>query len=196
MDELGGLARTIKAGLGSRIGAKMELTHPAVPWIIKHAASVTNCFVVRDCGKTSYERIKGRRCIEPIACFGELVFFRPTKTRREKEHKDSWRDRFAEGLWLGSNMRTSESIVGTRDGVFRAGAIRQKPADKRWSAAFLHDLRAVYSSRSPSETAIGCLAMFALSSWGGRSLPPQPVLPLLLQMTPRESGAYMFEKKT
>ena len=57
--------------------------------------------------------------------------------------------------------------------------------------------RAVHSSRSPAAIAIGCLTLFALSSWGRRSLPAQPALPpLLLQMTPRESGAYMSEKTT
>ena len=69
------------------------------------------------------------------------MFFRPAKTKREKEHKDSWRDRFAEGIWLGVNMRTSESIVGTYDGVCRAGAIRRKPAEERWSATFLQELK-------------------------------------------------------
>ena len=98
IEELGALARTIKAGLESRIGTKIDLTHPTVPWIINKAASEINCFVVRDCGKTSYERIKDRRCIKPIAEFGELAYFRLAKTKREKEHKDSWRDRLAEGL--------------------------------------------------------------------------------------------------
>lgn len=141
IEELGGLIRTYKASLESRLGRKLPLTHPTVPWLIKHAANVINCFVVRACGKTSFERIKGRRCIEPIAEFGELVFFRPAKTKREKEHKDSWRDRFAEGIWLGTNMRTSESIIGTHDGVFRAGAIRRKPPEERWSASYLQDLK-------------------------------------------------------
>ena len=141
IEELGGLIRTYKSSLESRLGRKVSLTHPAVPWMIKHAANVINCFVIRACGKTSFERIKGRRCIEPIAEFGEIVFFRPAKTKREKEHKDSWRDRFAEGVWLGTNMRTAESIVGTSDGVFRAGAIRRKPPEERWSASFLQELK-------------------------------------------------------
>ena len=38
-------------------------------------------------------------------------------------------------------MRTSESIVGTRDGVFRAGAIRRKPPDERWNATYLQELK-------------------------------------------------------
>ena len=141
IEELGGLIRTHKAGLKSRLGHKILLTHPTVPWMIKHAASIINCYVVRACGKTSFERIKGRRCIEPIAEIGEFVFFRPAKTAKEKMHKDSWRDRFAEGIWLGTNMRTSESIVGTRDGVFRAGAIRRKPPDERWNATYLQELK-------------------------------------------------------
>ena len=91
--------------------------------------------------KNSYERIKGRTCIDSIAELSEVVFFRPAKTAKEKEHKDSWRDRFVEGAWLGFNIRTSESIVGTHDGVFRAGAIRRKPPEERWSASFLQELK-------------------------------------------------------
>ena len=69
IEELGGLIQTLKAGLESRLGTNISLTHPTVPWLIKHAASVITCYVVRARGKTSFERIKGRRCIEPIAEF-------------------------------------------------------------------------------------------------------------------------------
>ena len=31
-------------------------------------------------------------------------------------------------------MRSGENIIGTNDGVFRAGAIRRRSADQRWSA--------------------------------------------------------------
>ena len=62
------------------------MDHPVVCYIVEYAAVVLlNRFEVGADGKTSYERIKGRRCIEPIAEFGELVFFRPAKTKKEKE---------------------------------------------------------------------------------------------------------------
>ena len=92
-------------------------------------------------------------------------------------------------------MRTSESIVGTRDGVFRAGAIRRKPADKRWSAAFLRVLKGCPQQPVSGRDSIKMPKYVRPEVVGGRSLPPQLTLPLLLQMTPRESGAYMFEKK-
>ena len=38
-------------------------------------------------------------------------------------------------------LRMLESIVGTHDGVFRAGAIRRKPPEERWSASYLQDLK-------------------------------------------------------
>ena len=40
IQELGGLVRTYRAALESRLGAKIGLDHVIVPWLVKHAASV------------------------------------------------------------------------------------------------------------------------------------------------------------
>ena len=40
IQELGGLARTMKSSLESRLGQKIRLDHVSVPWIFKHAASI------------------------------------------------------------------------------------------------------------------------------------------------------------
>ena len=87
IQELGGMARTLKAALESRRGQKIHLDHAVVPWIIKHAASVITRYVVRDCGNTSYKLIKGRRCHEPIAEFGEMIILKPPLAGAEKAHK-------------------------------------------------------------------------------------------------------------
>ena len=39
-------------------------------------------------GKISFEVMKGRKGIEPIAEFGKHAFFRPPKTKNEKGLKD------------------------------------------------------------------------------------------------------------
>ena len=50
IQEVGGLARTMKASLESRLGMKINLDHPTVPWMVKHAtATITRC-LIRDCG--------------------------------------------------------------------------------------------------------------------------------------------------
>ena len=93
IQELGGLVRTFRAALESRLGAKIGLDHVIVPWLVKHAASVITRHLVRDCGNTSYKLIKGRRCIEPVAEFGEMVLFKPPMTNVEKNHKEARRDK-------------------------------------------------------------------------------------------------------
>ena len=131
----------MKAGLESRLGIKIGLDHPTVPWIVKHGASTLTKYLIRDCGNTSFKIIKGRKCIEPAGEFGELVLFKPLATAAEKAHKESRRDRFVEGVYMGSDIRTGKNFIGTADGVFRANAIRQRPADERWSAKAVNELR-------------------------------------------------------
>ena len=82
IQELGGLVRTVKSALGSRLGQKIPLDHVVALWIIKHAASVITRYVVRDCGNTSYKLIKGRRCHERIAEFWKWCFSNPQELQR------------------------------------------------------------------------------------------------------------------
>ena len=136
VQDFGGLVRTYRSALQRRLGGeKILLNHPAVPWLVKHAASQITRYKVRASGLTSYQLIKGRKCIEPMAEFGEAVLFRPLKTLLEVKHKNSWSDRYVEGIYLGNDIRTSENIIGTVHGVYRAGQIRRRSPDERWSAA-------------------------------------------------------------
>ena len=132
IQELGGLVRTLKSALESRIGQKIPLDHVVAPWVIKHAASVITRYVVRDCGNTSYKLIKGRRCHEPTADFWGMVLFKPPLTGAEKAHKESWKDRWIDGVYFGTLIRTSENLIGTDKGVFKVNALRRRPLDERW----------------------------------------------------------------
>ena len=105
--------------------------------MIKHAANILNQCQVREPGKSAYELTKGRAHIEPVAEFGEFVFFKPLKTKRESEHKDSWRDRFCEGFWIGSLFTSSENFIITAGGVSKAGAIKCKTQVAKWSSSRL-----------------------------------------------------------
>ena len=108
---------------------KINLDHPAVPWMVKHVAAAINKYLIRDFGNSFYKRIKGRQCIEPIAEFGLSVLFKPSSTKAEKAHKESWRDTFLEGIYLGSSIRTSETLIRTGHGVYKAGAVPRRPVE-------------------------------------------------------------------
>ena len=75
---------TLKASTKSNLKMDtLKLNHPLVPWIVKHAAAQITRFQVRQCGKTSYEQLKGRQSIEPLAQLGEIVMSGPPKTNKD-----------------------------------------------------------------------------------------------------------------
>ena len=121
------MIRTLKFALEDRTGGgKISLAHPIVPWIAKHAAAQITRYQVRATGKTSYNSIKGYDCRDPMAEFGECILFRPPKTQHEKRHKKVLAERAIDGVWLGTDIKTSANIVATSDGVFFAGRILRK----------------------------------------------------------------------
>ena len=86
--EAGNMTMTLKVATTDNVGLeKLRLDNPIVPWMIKHAAAQITRFQVRQCGRTSYEQMKGRASIEPMAEFGECIMFRPPKTKVEKQNK-------------------------------------------------------------------------------------------------------------
>ena len=151
--DFGSLVRTYRSALERKLGSfKLQLNHPVVSWMIKHTAAQITRYRVRASGMTSYQMMKGRKCVEPIAEFGECILFRPLKTKSETAHKNSWSDRYVEGVYLGSDIRTNESIVGTDHGVYRAGQIRRRPLDERWSASVLGAIKGCPQQPVPGAT--------------------------------------------
>ena len=55
IQEVGGLARTMKASLESMLGMKINLDHLTVPWMVKHAAAAITKYLIRVCGLSSYK---------------------------------------------------------------------------------------------------------------------------------------------
>ena len=128
------MIRTLKFALEERTGGeKIALGHPIVPWLAKHAAAQITRYQVRSNGRTSYQSIKGYKCRDPLAEFGECVLFRLLETNREKKHKNAMSERVIDGVWLGTDIRTSTNIVATEIGVYFVGKINRKPPSERWS---------------------------------------------------------------
>ena len=67
IQELGGQVRTRKVALEEHLHVTIPLSHPIVHWMIEQSASTLNQCQFREAGKTSYELIKGRAHIEPMA---------------------------------------------------------------------------------------------------------------------------------
>ncbi len=125
-----GQFRVIKDALESRIKEKLSGEHPAVPWMVMHAASVISRGRKDEEGFSAYRRWKGREFQRPVAEFGECVLYLPALSAGRDKFDVRWR----EGVWLGIRMESEESIIGTSEGVVKARDFRRKPENGgRWS---------------------------------------------------------------
>ena len=133
-----GLVRTLRSALEEKLGKKIQLQDPVVPWMIRHAAHLITYCRVRSNGRTAYQLMKGRRSNAKVIPFGETVLFKIPKTA----HKvGEFEDRWERGIWLGFIMRSGEHLVGTNRGTFRVSTAMRRSADKRWSAELVDALK-------------------------------------------------------
>ena len=82
-------------------------------------------------GRTGYEWLRDRRCDMAIGEFGEAVMYkelRPAETERNKA-EIGWKT----GVYLGSMVRSNESVIGTVQGVIKAFAVKRRPMRDRWN---------------------------------------------------------------
>ena len=131
IQDVEGQVRTLRAALEWRLQKPVKLSHAIVPWLIRHAACLITRCRVRPSGKTSLEMIKGHKTNARITEFGEVVLFKIPKT---KLNPGKFEDQWDAGVYVGYDMRTMESLVGTPAGVFKVTDIRRRPLQERWSA--------------------------------------------------------------
>ena len=118
-------------------------------WMLRWAAMMCSRYAVGRDGKTAYERRRGRRCNILVVPFGEKVWFK--QIRDQKERKDKFDSEWREGIWLGHSRNSNEVLVGTKDGVVRAYAIRRQEGGKRWSKELIEQLRGTPQQPDPKK---------------------------------------------
>ena len=137
---VGEQVRVLRAGLQSRLDMVIRTSHPMLTWLVQHAADCLSKYQVGEDGKTAYERLKGKKFSRPLVEFGEKVHYK----KNTKGHKDNKLDiKWGEGYFLGFYWKTSEALIGTPEGVKRAGTIRRVGAHRRWDAEGLDQVRGV-----------------------------------------------------
>ena len=71
-----GYIRSLKSQLDERYAVKIDIGHPIVTWLCEYATYLLNRFVVGRDGKTSYERMKGKRATVLGVEFGERIMLK------------------------------------------------------------------------------------------------------------------------
>ncbi len=136
--EVKGMTRTLRCHLEEKLGKKIKLDDPIVPWMVRHAAYlITRCRVGPD-GKTAMQKIKGRRVITPMLPFAEVVMFKLPKV---PNMPGDFQDKFETGVWLGCIIRSGEHLIGTEKGVYTASSIVRHPEDKKWSSELVSKIK-------------------------------------------------------
>ena len=139
-----GLTRTMRSVLEFRLGIKITLDNPIVPWMIRHVGHILTFCRVRDHGRTAYNVTKGRKITCKLVPFGERVLFKIPKTNKLP---GDFQDRWESGIWLGFMMRSGEHLVSADDGVHKVCTVRRVDPSTRWSVELVNGIKAL--RRSP-----------------------------------------------
>ena len=124
-----GYVRVFKDMLESKAGQKIPTDAVILQWLVRWAAMLHSRYRVGADGKTAYERQRGRKCKQEVVPFGEKVYYRKLDQDGKKLESD-----WEQGVWLGHARVSNEVLIGTRNGVVRAWAIKRVPEEERWSA--------------------------------------------------------------
>ena len=60
---------------------------------------------------------------------GEKVLF---KELNDQQQLGGWDSRWSEGIWVGFDLATYQSIIATSEGRVKANTIKQLPSEGRW----------------------------------------------------------------
>eukprot|EP00959_Pyramimonas_sp_CCMP1952_P405751 8503917-Pyramimonas_sp.AAC.1 len=71
------MTRTWRRAIGAKYGTVIELRHPLMAWIVRHASWTRDRFLIHRSGyKTSYERQHERHYAKKVLPLGETVMWR------------------------------------------------------------------------------------------------------------------------
>ena len=108
-----GMFRVLLLGMEKQICGRLPLDHPAVAWLISHAAHVRNLRVLGADGKTPFQRARGTCSVPALLGFGELCRY---KKRANEKGIASSGSNWSTGIWLGIDSRTGQYILFDKDG--------------------------------------------------------------------------------
>ncbi|CAK0903384.1 unnamed protein product [Prorocentrum cordatum] len=138
-----GMTRTWRRAIGAKYGIVIELRHPLMAWIVRHASWTHDRFLVHRSDYTaSYERQHERHYAKKALPFGETVMWRqpgPIVARFES----AW----GCGIYLGRSLEDDSHICGARRGIVVARSMRRLVESERYDKQLLLAMKG-----TPSDT--------------------------------------------
>ena len=123
--------RTIKHDFESKFKRRIEVDSVLFSWLIPYVTETLNEYKVGSDGRTAYERITGHKCRHFVIGFGETVDY-ILETEKGRQFKAD--SRVGTGVFLGYIWRSTEYLIGTKDGIFRCRTIKRKAEEVSYSS--------------------------------------------------------------
>ena len=114
-------------------GYRLKTEGHVFPWLVRHASWLITRFLVKDDGRTPYERLRGRDYKGEIVDYAEVVHY-----KLEAERVGKLDPQASVGVWLGKSLSSDEHLIGTSQGIRRCRSIWRRPENKRWEQARLN----------------------------------------------------------
>ena len=170
--------RVFKEQVEHSAKVELECAEVLTAWMVRWAAMVCSRYLVGKDGLTAYARRTGKKCQIPVVTFGEKVWYKELRSGKERRSKfdSEWR----EGAWLGHSRNSNEAIVGTRDGVVRAYAIKRQDEDQRWDADLLRNLQGSPQQPDPNKPGLAIPTKVTFD-------PPAEEEPILVDMDEKQT---------
>ena len=87
---------------------------------------------------------------------GEKVLF---KELNDQQQLGGWDSRWSEGVWVGFDLTTYQSIIATPEGKVKANTVKQVPVENRWDPEEIEGILIKpwedSKARAPRERTIG-----------------------------------------
>ena len=145
------LVRTYKSALESHTRIRIPARHPITRWMVEHAASIHNRYVLNEDGSTPYEVLHGQRYRGKVAEFGEQCFYFVPKKLRSKLNL-----RFRVGTFLGNSQSSNEAFVADSKGeVIKTRAVVRVVEASRWSSTAVLGVIGIPSNLRPGQSIDG-----------------------------------------
>ena len=101
-----------KLALEAGIGCRLLLKHPAIVWLIRHAAWLITRYNAGRDGCSPFRRIFGKPYNESICKFGEQVHYKLSGHPSSRVEP-----RWELGAWVGKTDLEDEHLLGTLSGI-------------------------------------------------------------------------------
>ena len=188
------MAKVLKDAIEHKIKTKLKVEWAIMPWLIRWAAMLLSRYKVGADGKTGYERRRGRRCLIPLATFGEAVWYK----RLEKDKgRNKFEIKWEKGIWLGHARDTNETLIGTKDGTTKAFACKRLPEDERWGVDLLTMMKGIPQRPNPLKPGLNIPLRVQIPEVPPDAVPPEPAVqrefqPRRLAITKKELDKYGY----